>query len=109
MHSFFDTYVALPWLKSNGYEINTIDSAYVSLLRWNRLTYNTRSYLQKQFKSETICEYKNDIGTIDWDKIILKKFLNLLVRVQIKKSIIQFHILVLHLIMEYIMVGVRKQ
>lgn len=68
VHSFFDTYVALPWLKSNGYEINTIDSAYVSLLRWNRLTYNTRSYLQKQFKSETICEYKNDIGTIDWDK-----------------------------------------
>ena len=25
VHSFFDTYVSLPWLKSNGYEINIID------------------------------------------------------------------------------------
>lgn len=68
VHSFFDTYVALPWLKSNGYEINMIDTAHVTSLRWSCLPYNTRSYLEKQFKNEAICEYKNVVGTIDWDK-----------------------------------------
>ncbi len=68
VHSFFDTYVTLPWLKSNGYNINIIDSEYVQSLRWNRLSYNTRSYLKRYFKKETICEYKNTIGTIDWNK-----------------------------------------
>lgn len=68
VHSFFDTYVALPWLKSKGYEISMIDTALVTSLRWNRLQYNTRSYLKRQFKSEAICEYKNDVGSIDWNK-----------------------------------------
>lgn len=69
VHSFFDTYVALPWLKSNGYEINMIDTAHVTLLRWYDLPYKTRSYLsERQHKNETICEYKNEIGVIDWDK-----------------------------------------
>lgn len=68
VHSFFDTYVALPWLKSKGYEINMIDTAHVTSLRWSYLPYNTRSYLEKQFKNEAICEYKNAVGAIDWDK-----------------------------------------
>lgn len=68
VHSFFDTYVALPWLKSKGYEINMIDTAHVTSLRWSCLPYNTRSYLEKQFKNEAICEYKNAVGAIDWDK-----------------------------------------
>lgn len=68
VHSFFDTYIALPWLKSNGYDINTIDTSLVTTLRWNRLPYNTRSYLERQFKNEAICEYKNNIGLISWDK-----------------------------------------
>ena len=69
VHSFFDTYVALPWLKSNGYEINMIDTSLVTSLRWYDLPYKTRSYLsEKQFKNEAICEYKNGIGVIDWDK-----------------------------------------
>lgn len=68
VHSFFDTYVTLPWLKSNEYEINIIDSAHVNSLRWNRLPYKTRFYLERQFKNEKICEYKNNIGTIDWSK-----------------------------------------
>lgn len=68
VHSFFDTYVALPWLKSKGYEMNMIDTAHVTSLRWSCLPYNTRSYLEKQFKNEAICEYKNAVGAIDWDK-----------------------------------------
>lgn len=68
VHSFFDTFVALPWLKSNGYEISMIDTAHVTLLRWNRLPRKTRFYLERQFKSQAICEYKNEVGTIAWDK-----------------------------------------
>lgn len=68
VHSFFDKYVALPWLKSNGYEINMIDTELVHSLRWNKLPFNTRSYLKRQFKSETICEYKDNIESIDWNK-----------------------------------------
>lgn len=68
VHSFFDTYVALPWLRSNGYEISMIDKALVTSLRWHQLPYKTRSYLERYFKSEDICEYKNAIGAIAWDK-----------------------------------------
>lgn len=68
IHSFFDTYVALPWLKSNGYEINMIDTSIVTSLRWYNLPYSTRSYLERLYKSEAICEYKNELGSIDWNK-----------------------------------------
>ena len=65
VHSFFDTYVSLPWLKSNGYEINIIDTELVHSLRWNKLPRNKRYYLEMQYKSETICEYRDNIGNIE--------------------------------------------
>lgn len=36
--------------------------------RWKRIPYKTKLYLQKQYKNENICEYKGNIGKIDWDK-----------------------------------------
>ncbi len=68
LHSFFDTYITIPWLRSNGYNINLIDTEYVQSLRWRLLPYNTRSYLERQYKNEGICEYRDNIGTIDWNK-----------------------------------------
>ena len=68
VHSFCDTYITLPWLRSNGYHINVIDTQYVLERRWNSLPYKVRSYLSKQHRNESICEYKRNIGTIDWDK-----------------------------------------
>lgn len=65
MHSFFDKYVALPWLKSNGYEINMIDTDAVRMLRWKMLPSNKQYYLKLQHKSETICEYSNEIGVVE--------------------------------------------
>lgn len=65
VHSFFDTYISLPWLKSNGYEINIIDTELVHSLRWNKLPRNKRYYLEMQYKSETICEYRDNIGNIE--------------------------------------------
>ena len=74
VHSFFDTYVSLPWLKSNGYEINIIDTELVHSLRWNKLPRNKRYYLEMQYKSETICEYRDNIGNIE--RVKMKKQMN---------------------------------
>lgn len=68
VHSFFDTYIALPWIRSKGLDINLIDTEYVQSLRWKRLPYNTRSYLERQYKNESVCSYKGSIGEIDWHK-----------------------------------------
>ena len=45
--SFFDTFVALPWLRSKGIQINVIDSELVQENRWNSLPRKTRSYLKR--------------------------------------------------------------
>lgn len=68
VHSFCDTYITLPWLRSNGYQINVIDTQYVKELRWKVLSYNTCSYLERQHRDSGICEYKEEIGKIAWDK-----------------------------------------
>lgn len=68
VHSFFDTYVVLPWLRSNGYKINIIDTDYVRTYRWGLLSYNTKAYLERQHKNEAICEYKDAVGSIEWEK-----------------------------------------
>lgn len=68
VHSFFDTFVALPWLRSKGYSINMIDSDLVKKSRWFMLPRGTRVYLEKQHKDEQICGYSGSIGFIPWDK-----------------------------------------
>lgn len=68
LHSFFDTFVALPWLRSKGFSINMIDSEIVRKSRWNKLPFNTKSYLERNYKDAQICSYSGDIGLIDWNK-----------------------------------------
>ena len=62
--SFFDTFVALPWLRSKGIQINVIDSEMVQENRWNSLPVGTRTYLKHQNQDMRICCYKNSIGQI---------------------------------------------
>lgn len=68
LHSFFDLYISLPWLRSKGIRLNLIDSHIVRKVRWYNLPRDTRNYLMRQYKDESICEYKGAIGVIDWDK-----------------------------------------
>ena len=68
LHSFFDTFVALPWLRSQGISINMIDSDLVKKSRWLMLPFNTRAYLERNHKDAQICSYSESIGHIDWDK-----------------------------------------
>lgn len=68
LHSFFDTFVALPWLRSKGFCMNMVDSDLVKKSRWYMLPSGTRSYLERNHKDAQICSYSGDIGLIDWDK-----------------------------------------
>lgn len=68
LHSFFDTFVALPWIRSKGIRINMIDSDIVKMSRWSTLPVNTRIYLERNHKDLHICSYNGSIGHVDWDK-----------------------------------------
>ena len=68
LHSFFDTYVAIPWLRSKGFDISCIDTEYVHLFRWNKLSKNIQYALKKRHCDESICSYEGNIGEINWDK-----------------------------------------
>lgn len=68
LHSFFDTFVALPWLRSKGFSINMIDSEIVRKSRWYRLPHGTRKYLENSHRDAQICSYSEDIGLISWEK-----------------------------------------
>ena len=70
IQSFFDTFAALPWLRSKAIHINMIDSEQVQEIRWKSLPEKTKAYLERQHKAMRICCYRNSIGQIDWDKRI---------------------------------------
>lgn len=55
-------------MKLYGYEIDIIDTSAVQNYRWIKLPYYTRSYLERQFKNESLCEYRGSIGEISWNK-----------------------------------------
>ena len=68
LHSFFDTFIVLPWLRSEGINVKIIDTDYVRYIRWKRLSDNTRAYFARFHKDEKICSYYQTWEKIDWDK-----------------------------------------
>ena len=44
IHSFMDSFIALPWMKSNGYSINVIDTEIAVKRRFKKLPTRTRDY-----------------------------------------------------------------
>ena len=57
IHSFMDCFVALPWMKSNNYSINVIDSEITLNRRFNKLSKSTREYYFKNNRlDENACE-----------------------------------------------------
>lgn len=58
LHSFFDTYASLPWLRSQGIKVKIIDSDIVKELRWKRLSPGTRYYLESNGIDEDCCQAK---------------------------------------------------
>lgn len=68
LHSFFDTFIVLPWLRSKGINVKMIDTDYVRSIRWQRLSEKTRAYFARFHKDEKICSYYQTWENIDWDK-----------------------------------------
>ncbi|MCB7097806.1 UvrD-helicase domain-containing protein [Enterocloster sp. 210928-DFI.2.20] len=65
LHSFFDTFVALPWLRSNGISMNLIDSNIVKEQRWSKVPYKAKLYLEHLHVNEQICSHSGEIGQIN--------------------------------------------
>ena len=68
LHSFFDTFIGLPWLRSEGVSIKIIDTDYVKSLRWKMLSPKTQEYFKRNYKDEKLCGYYETWGNIDWSK-----------------------------------------
>lgn len=68
LHSFFDTFIGLPWLRSKGVSIKIIDTDYVKSLRWKMLSPKTQEYFKRNYKDEKLCGYYETWGNIDWSK-----------------------------------------
>ena len=56
VHSFFDTYISIPWLRSHGYPVTLIDTDIVLERRWKKLLPGTKDYLTRKNKTESSCE-----------------------------------------------------
>lgn len=56
LNSFFDTYVAIPWLRSHGYPVVTVDTEIALRRRFASLNYGSKTYLSKRAMDENACE-----------------------------------------------------
>ncbi len=48
IHSFVNEFLAIPWLRSQGQPIKAIDTEIALNVRWSKVPYKTRSYLEKK-------------------------------------------------------------
>lgn len=64
LHSFFDKFVSLPWLRSKGLKLNIIDSDWVEKTRWNNLPSGIRYSLKRRKMNQKVCTYKESIGNV---------------------------------------------
>lgn len=64
LHSFFDTYVAIPYIRSHGISIALIDDDIVKQMRWRIITSNFQYSLGYKGFDESKCEYSSEFGSI---------------------------------------------
>jgi DNA helicase II / ATP-dependent DNA helicase PcrA len=71
IHGFINTYVAIPWLRSQGYPIRFIDDDACCRRRWFKLTPGQRSALEKSKRLASSLKVRDaafDVGDIPWGK-----------------------------------------
>ena len=56
VHSFFNTFIALPWLRSNGYAVKNIDRDYVLKNRFSKLNDCSKNYFEHKHLDENDLE-----------------------------------------------------
>lgn len=57
IHSLVNEFLALPWLKSNGISIKAVDTEITRTLRWQRIPYRTRIYLERNRLTKSCMSY----------------------------------------------------
>jgi len=63
IHSFVNEFLAIPWLRSQGQPIKAIDTEIALNVRWSKVPYNTRSYLEKRNLDKHCLSYERaDFG-----------------------------------------------
>lgn len=65
VHSFFTTYIASPWVKSQGKKIEIIETDLTTAYRWNKILSFYKDIFEKKFITENNCSYKGAIGTLE--------------------------------------------
>lgn len=62
--AFFDTFIAIPWLRSKGYPVNLVDNDIVLNNRWKSLKYGYRKFLEGKEKDCNVCAYDKELGKV---------------------------------------------
>jgi len=76
IHGFVNEFLAIPWLRSNGYQVEMIDDEVALQRRWRKLPYAIKSGLEKNRHSQGILKIQDvqfGVGDIRWGKYTLRK------------------------------------
>ena len=71
IHGFVNEFLAIPWLRSLGYPIRTIDTSLCHQRRWNALPWGIRVGLEKNFHSQSLLSARRpdfSLGQVRWGK-----------------------------------------
>ena len=69
IHGFVNEFLAIPWLRSNGYPIEIINDEIVRVHRWRKLEVATRRMLEKNRYDEGLMKFQDSafgLGQIRW-------------------------------------------
>ena len=71
LHSFFNNFVSIPYLRSRGIQIKLIDNEFVKNYRWRKLPHNTQYHLKLKKsgnleKAKLFCVYTKKWGAIEY-------------------------------------------
>jgi DNA helicase-2/ATP-dependent DNA helicase PcrA len=71
IHGFINEFLAVPWLRSRGYEIKMIDTDVCRRRRWMSLPFKTRLALENNHHSSSVLSVKDHdfgVGQVRWGK-----------------------------------------
>ena len=71
IHGFVNEYLALPWLRSQGFKIDIVDDELCLNWRWSQLSHQNRAALEKRRHGIQRLRYQDSelsLGTISWGK-----------------------------------------
>lgn len=57
IHSLVNEFLAIPWLKSNGNPVKAVDTEITQTMRWQRIPFRTRIYLEQNHLGKSCMSY----------------------------------------------------